>query len=123
MDKKYTDLFKELAQATAATAESVMEYDREIKDEQGEKTAMIMRDDFQTLADKVNDEFIMTKKDAAKLLVASMVQINRLKDRIEGLKKAMTGYQTDLVPKLQEIVDNAQSDEEAAKIADKKFIV
>ena len=46
MDKRYVTLFKELAQATAASAETVMDYDREKGDENGLKTATIMRDDY-----------------------------------------------------------------------------
>ena len=49
MDKKYVTLFKDLAQATAASAESVMDYDRSQNDEKGLKTATIMRDDYQKL--------------------------------------------------------------------------
>ena len=99
MDKKYIELFKTLAQATAASAEEVMEYDHEKGDEQGEKTATIMRDDYQGLFERIDvPEYVLTKEDAAKLLVGSMIQINQLQDRINNLKRAMTGYQTDLVP-------------------------
>ena len=64
----------------------------------------------------------MNKSDAARLLVGAMIQVNQLQDRINNLKKAMTGYQTDVIPKLQEIVD-AENDEAASKIADEKFII
>jgi len=46
MHKKYITLFKDLAQATAASAETVMEYDKEKKDEKGLITATTMRNDF-----------------------------------------------------------------------------
>ena len=124
MDNKYITLFKDLAQATASTAETVMEYDRQKNDEKGLETATIMRDDYQNLADKIatTENYVLDKADAAKMLVAAMIQVNQVQDRINNLKKAMTGYQTDVIPKLQEVVD-AEDDEAASKLANKKFII
>ena len=123
MDKKYIDLFKNLAQATAASAEQVMEYDRNKNDEKGLASATMMRDDFQDLTGRiVAKDFTMNKADAARLLVASTIQVNQLTDRIDALKKAMTGYQTDVIPKLQQIMD-AETDEDAQKLAEEKFII
>lgn len=123
MDKRYIDLFKELARATAVSAEQVMDYDHEKKDEKGFETAKTMRDDYEALYDRLNDEYNLTKNDAAKLLVGIMIQLNHMQDRILALRKAVTGYQTDVIPKLQDIVDNAESDEDAAKIANEKFVI
>lgn len=123
MDKKYIELFKTLAQATAVSAEQVMDYDKARGDERGLQTATTMRDDFQELFDKINEDFILSKSDAARLLVGAMIQVNQLQDRINALKKAMTGYQTDVIPKLQEIVDNAENDKMANQMANEKFII
>jgi hypothetical protein len=124
MDKKYVTLFRELAQATAASAETVMDYDREKGDEKGLETATIMRDDYQNLVDAIsNDEYVPTQAHIAKLLVGAIVMARQLQDRINGLKTAMAGYQTDVIPKLQEILDNAKTDEEVAKMANEKFII
>ena len=126
MDKRYVTLFKDLAQATAASAEAVMDYDREKGDERGLETATTMRDDFQALTDRINEggeAYSMNKGDAARLLVGAMIQVNQLQDRINNLKKAMSGYQTDVVPKLQSIVDEATDDEAAEKMANEKFII
>ena len=125
MDKRYVTLFRDLAQATAASAEAVIDYDREKGDDKGLAAAMTMRDDFQALTDKINvnsDTYTMSKEDAARFLVGAMIQINQLQDRIENLKKAMTGYQTDIVPKLQAIIE-VENDEEARKLAEEKFII
>lgn len=123
MDKKYITLFKDLAKATAVLAEQVMEYDRGKGEEDGLKTATIMRNDYQDLADKINaDEYNMTKSDAAKFLVAAMIQANQIQDKMNNLKKAMVGYQTDLIPKLQELVD-AEDDETVIRLANEKFII
>lgn len=123
MDKRYIDLFKELARATAVSAEQVMDYDHEKEDEKGFETAKTMRDDYEALYDRLNDEYNLTKSDAAKLLVGIMIQLNHMQDRMLALRKAVTGYQTDVIPKLQDIVDNAESDEDAAKIANEKFVI
>ncbi len=122
MNKKYITLFKDLAQATAASAETVMEYDRAKGDQKGLETATIMRDDFQDLASKIDDDYILNKGDAAKLLVGAMIMANQLQDKINSLKKALTGYQTDVIPKLQLVVD-APSEEEAHQLAEEKFIL
>ena len=127
MDKKYITLFKDLAQATAASAETVIEYNQSKNDEKGVTTATTMRDDFQELVDRIKeagDDYTMTQPDAARLLVGSMVMVNQLQDRIAALRKTVAGYQTDVIPKLQEIVDKAGSDNELAqKMANEKFII
>lgn len=126
MDKKYITLFKDLAQATAASAETVMEYDRQKNDDKGLETATIMRDDYQALVDKIKDagdEYIPNKSDIARLLVGSMILANQLQEKISNLKKAMAGYQTDVIPKLQDILDHAQNDDEVKKMANEKFII
>ena len=126
MDKKYITLFKELAQATAASAETVMDYDRDKGDQKGLDTATIMRDDYQALADSLSnldEEYQINKADAAKLLVGAMIMTNQLQDRMNNLKKAITGYQTDVIPKLQKIVDEANNDEEVTKMANELFII
>lgn len=123
MDKKYIELFKSLAQSTAALAEAVMEYDKEQGEGERVETATNMRDNFQDLAGRITPEnFSLTKADAAHLLIASMIQVNHLQNQINNLKSAINGYQTDVIPKLQSIVD-AASDEEAMKMADEKFVV
>ena len=126
MDKRYITLFKDLAQATAVSAETVMEYDREKNDEQGLKTAQIIRDDFQALAeslDNLGEDYQINKSDVAKLLVGATIQLNQIQNKINNLKQAITGFQTDVIPKLQEILDNEKDDEDATKMANEKFII
>ena len=126
MDKKYIKLFKDLAQATAATAEMVMDYDSSKGDAKGLETATSMRDDYQALAESLDNlmqDYQLNRNDAAKLLVGAMIQVNQIQDRINNLKKAMAGYQTDVIPKLQAVIDNSKTDEEAFKIANEKFVI
>ena len=125
MDKKYLTLFREMAQATAALAEAVVEHDRENNDEEGLKNAETMRDNFQSLSDSLKeagDSYKLTKSDAAHLLIASTIQVSQLQNKIDALKVAMTGYDTDVIPKLSEIVE-ASSDDEAAQLGDEKFVI
>ena len=100
-----------------------MDYDREKGDEKGLETATTMRDDFQELASRITDDYEMTQPDAARLLVAAMIQLNQIQDRINNLKNAMAGYQSDVVPKLQDIVDNAKEEGAAAQMANEKFVI
>lgn len=126
MDKKYVELFKTLAQAIAVSAEQVMEYDTKKNDENGAKVAETMRDDYLALVESINkagDEYIPTKNDIARLLVGAMVEANQLQDRMKALKSALTGYQTDVIPKLQEIIESAETDEAIAKMVNEKFII
>lgn len=125
MHSKYLDLFKELTRATAVAAEQVMDYDQAKNDEKGFDTAKTMRDDFEALNEKLNDKSFdgtLTKAEYAKLLVGCYVIVGNLQDRIEALRKAVAGYQSDLVPKLSKIID-AEDDESAQKIADEQFVI
>ena len=123
MHNKYITLFRELAQTTATTAETVMEFNRSNNDEEGLKTATQMRNDFQELAGKIDEKYQLTKNDVAKLTVAAMIVTNQIEDKINILKSALTGYQTDLIPKFQEILEKAENDEDVAKLTEEKFAI
>lgn len=123
MHKKYIELFKELAHATEIAAEQVMEYDKSKNDDKGYETAKTMRDDYAALYDKIKNETfdgILTKAEYAKILVGCYVTVGNLQDRIQALQKAIAGYQTDLVPKLDAVIA-AESDEQSQAIAEEQF--
>ena len=125
MDKRYITLFKDLAQVIAATAETVMEYDSKKDDKTALEAATLMRDRYQELNGKIKDagdNYVMDKMDAANLLIGATIQVTQLQTKLETYKKAMQSFQTDLIPKLQAIVD-AEDDEAAAKLAEEKFII
>ena len=85
-----------------------------------------MRDDFNALYDKINNKDFdgnLSKIDFTQLTVGSLIISSQLNDRINSLKKALAGYQTEIIPQLQEIVEKAENDEEAMKIADEKFTI
>lgn len=126
MHSKYIDLFKEIARTTSISAEQVMDYDKQKNDDKGYEAAQTLRDDFNVLYDKLRDKDFdgkLEKADFARLLVGVLIIVNQLNDRLNALKKAMSGYQTDVIPKLQEIIDKAESDEDAMKLAEEKFSI
>ena len=125
MHKKYLELFKELTRATAIAAEQAMEYNHDKKDEKGFETAQTMRDDFQSLHEKLKSEAfdgILTKAEYAKLLVGCYVIVGNLQDRIEAIHKSIAGYQSDLIPKLSKIIE-ASDDESAQACANEQLTI
>ena len=122
MDKKYLQLFTELAHAVETLSEQVMEYDRQKSDEKGEKTAQSMRDDYAKLYDKLRgDNVVLTRSEYAKLLVAAYIVVNNIEDRIKGERKAIEGYKIDIIPKLSRINDETTNDADASKLAEEIF--
>ena len=124
MNKEYQNLFKELAHAVELLAEQVMEYDHSHNDDEGEKTAQIMRDDFAALTDKFNtEEVALERNDYIKLLTGVYIIINNLQDKITNLKKTIDGYQTNVGAKLQRIMNETKTDEEANTLANELFSI
>lgn len=122
MDKKYLQLFTELAHAVETLSEQVMEYDRQKSDEKGEKTAQSMRDDYAKLYDKLrSDNVVLTRSEYAKLLVAAYIVVNNIEDRIKGERKAIEGYKIDIIPKLSRINDETTNDADASTLAEEIF--
>lgn len=122
MDKKYLQLFTELAHAVETLSEQVMEYDRQKNDEKGERTAQSMRDDYAKLYDKLRgDNVVLTKSEYAKLLVAAYIVVNNIEDRIKGERKAIEGYKIDIIPKLSRINDETTNDADASALAEEIF--
>ena len=125
MDNKYVTLFREIARNTEIMAERVMAYDKEKKDEKGEKTAQTMRDDFAKLHDKFaakdfNPDTI-TRSEWAKILVGAMIISNNLEEEVKKIKNAQRGYKIDLIPKLNRIMEETKTDEEALTLANELF--
>ena len=125
MDNKYVTLFREIARNTEIMAERVMAYDKEKKDEKGEKTAQTMRDDFAKLHDKFAAKDFnpntITRSEWAKILVGAMVISNNLEEEVKKIKNAQRGYKIDLIPKLNRIMEETKTDEEALTLANELF--
>lgn len=125
MNQKYIELFREIAHNTEIMAERVMEYDKQKNDKEGLKTAETMRNDFSNLYDKIRaDNFnpeTLTRAEWAKILVGSMIVTNNIEQQLENQRKALQGYKMDLIPKLNRIMEETKTDEEATKLAENLF--
>ena len=104
-----------------------MEYDKKKDDQKGVETAQTMRDDFVKLYDKIRAEdfsaSILTKAEYAKILVAAMIIVNNLETRITNEQNAVKGYKETVIPKLERIIDECDSDEAAQKLAEELFTI
>lgn len=125
MDKSYVKLFTEIIHTTELAAERVMELNHTQNDEKGEATAQVMRNDYAKLYDKIRDDNFdfdkLSKAEYAKLLVGTLIVVGNIEDRIAGEKKALNGYKTGIIPKLQRIVDECKTDEQAIALAKELF--
>lgn len=125
MDKKYIQLFKELCKTMTLLAEQVMDYNHSQKDNKGEETAQIMRDDYQKLYDRIEakdfDSNSLQRADFAKLLVGAVVVMQNLEEQAKQRQKAIQGYKIDLIPKLEKVVNETETTEEALEKAKEIF--
>ena len=125
MNYNYITLFREIAHNCEILAEQVMELDKKNNDEQGLKTAEIMRDDYSQLYDRLRvdgfDPATLTRADYLKLLAATYITMNNLEDKIKVLQKAVSGYKVDLLPKLQRVAEETETDEEVRELVEKIF--
>lgn len=125
MNKTYLKLFTEIVHATEVLAEKVMEFNHSQNDTKGENTATTMRNDYAALYDKMREKDFdiskFTKAEYAKVLVGALIVINNIEERIAGEKKALNAYKTELLPKLQRIVNECQTDEEVQNLAEQLF--
>lgn len=124
MDTGYITLFTELARSSEVIAEQVMALNKANNDEQGETTAAIMRDDYAKLYDKLrNGDGELSRNEFAKLLVSTYIVVNNLEDRIKNYTKSVEQYKINVMPKLQRIIDETKTDEEAKNLANEIFTI
>ena len=127
MDTKYLQLFREISHAVELMAEKVMELNHAKNDAKGEQTAKTMRDDYIKLYDKLRaDDFnpnFITRAEYARLLVGTLIVVNNLQERIKNEQNAVNGYKTDIIPKLQRIIDETKEDNEAVELANTLFTI
>lgn len=125
MDKKYLQLFTEMTKTMTIFSERVMDFNHTKEDKKGEETAQIMRDDYQALYDKLSqsnfDSSTLERADYARFLVATFVIIQNIEDQIKEKQKAVDGYKTDLMPKLERVVNETNTTEEARQLAEEIF--
>lgn len=127
MHQKYLELFREVVHTTEVLSEKVIDYNKSKNDDKGVETATTMRDDYAKLYDAMRGEAFdpntLTKSDYAKFLVGVMIVVNNIESRITSEKKAVNNYKTDIIPKLQRIVDECKTDEEVVDLAKNLFTI
>ena len=125
MNERYIKLFAEIIHTTEVLAEKVMELDHNDNDEKGEQTAKIMRDDFAKLYDKFKSKDfnvnMLTKAECARILVGTLIVVQNIEERIKTEQQAVTNYKTDIIPKLQRIIDEIKEDENPGALINELF--
>ena len=126
MDKKYIELFTQIAKTTAILSNQVAEYDHKNNNEKGAQDAISMKNDFQTLADKLSaDDFdtnSLTLSDFRKILVGGLIVSNNISTRMAIMKKIMTEY-SNVISKMQRIVDECHTQEDIIKLSNELFSI
>ena len=114
MDKLYLELFKMIAHHTELLAEKAMEADL---DDKQKNISQEMRDDYAVLYDKLRDknfdENTLTRGEFAKLFVGAFLASQNLESQIKTLEKTLQGYKIDTMPKLDRLMSETKTDEEA----------
>lgn len=86
-----------------------------------------MRDDFTKLYERIKaDDFDPTtfnKVEYAKLLVAAMIVVSNIETRILNEQQSIKGYKETIIPKLERIINECETDEAAQKLAQKLFTI
>ena len=122
MDNSYKTLFIEMCKSATVLAERVMDYDKKQNDEKGYQTAEMMRNDYQRLSDLLIAGTELTYNDYVKLLAAGYMVVNNLQSEVEMQQKAIRGYKTNILPKLNRIMEETKDKpEEMAKLVEELF--
>ena len=101
-----------------------MQYDNNLKDNEGYKTAEVMREDYRALHERLSNDNIDTieRQDYIKLLLGSMIVTQNLEDMVTKQQTTIKAYRNFITPKLQRIMDETKTNEEANALAQKLFI-
>ena len=127
MNKAYIHLFKEMARTNEVLAEKVLESDIKDKDPKAIEAATSIRKEYSDLYDKIsniekeNSEELFTKADFARLLVGAYMILEQLNSKKNAIEKSIQGYNIDIIPKLDRILNEANTDEECLALANEIF--
>ena len=122
MNEKYKTLFALIAQNMENIAERVMEENKAKNDMQAYKTAKEMRSKYARLHDLLISktvEYIPVKNDIIDLYIAANIVTQQIKVRIQKEQAAVLGYETDLIPKLKQAMENEDEIEKIFTIQEK----
>jgi len=86
-----------------------------------------MRDDYKQLYDTLRGVDFnpdnLEKKDYAKLLVGAIIVVKQIENKLEAEKKAISGYKIDIIPKLERMVNEVETEEERIALARELFTI
>lgn len=118
----YLDLFKTIANSAEQISERVYDADLNVEDDSGARAALVMREDYRNLGDKLAYSGLdnLDRKDYAKLLVGVYIIVNQLESKIQAEQKVINMYKADLIPKLDQII-NEKNDNTLYELAQKFF--
>lgn len=120
MNENYQKLFQELTSTVSILAEQVMDYD-EKNNLNGLEHAEMLHTDFNVLHDKLMTTQELTKEEYTKLLTGVFIVINNIQNQIASRQRAVHNYKTDVMAKLQRIVNEATDDDSANILAQELF--
>lgn len=124
MDKRYIDLFKEIARATEVLAGRVKDADT---DQEATEAAKALHTDFGALYNKMCapdfDDTSITRAEFARLLVGATIVIGNLETQIQNLQTAVKGYKETIAPMLQRVFNESEDDAGAQKLAQELFVI
>ena len=124
MDKRYVDLFKEIARATEVLAGKVKDADT---DQEATEAAKTLHTDFGVLYNKMCapdfDDTSITRAEFARLLVGATIVIGNLETQIQNLQTAVKGYKETIAPMLQRVFNESEDDAGAQKLAQELFVI
>ena len=129
MDKKYIELFKEVAHATEVLAERVKDFEYKDKTEDGEKAAAAetLRQQYAELYDKLRaddfDDTTLTRNEFARLFLGASIVVGNLKSHVKDLNSAINGYENRVMPMLKQVFDESEDDAGAQKLAQELFTI
>ena len=123
MNKKYLQLFKELARSLELLAERAIEEEKDNVEENKVKTAILMHENYMNIYNKIHDNKIeqLTLSDFAHLYIASGVLINQFESKKKSIELALRGYKVDILPKINRILNETKTDSDALALAKELF--
>lgn len=120
MDKHFIDLFAKTAEG--AKFISLRVKDAPQVDKEAQAAAASMANIYQTLEDKIKTNFSsLTKDDFGRLLIGTAIVLQQAKIHLEAQEKVCKEYEEQILPRLNLIVKNCKTNEEAQESAEKFF--
>ena len=123
MDRLYVNIFSEISHAISLTAAQLIQSDKKI--DVDEHAVTVMHEDYDKLYELLKDRNFnpvnLERTDYIKLLVGAIIVAKNLEQKIETETKALNGYKTDTIPKLERILNETENSEEARQLAYELF--